>query len=217
MRHAASRPTANARPSPRLRAPIPVRRAPPRLQSVAPPNITASISSSLKARRGGPGRGKGMGGGRGRDIVNDFPASPPPEPAPATLCRNADASAVRRARSGRERGRGRDVRRSPRRSLLDSARAIFPGRARGGRTARATHRRGGPTRACRPASFARGMRCSASAPPRESPRKRRRPCAPRCDAPTANGLVETPRARRTARRGRSPGRTDYKVRTALEP
>jgi hypothetical protein len=76
-----------------------------------------------------------MGGGRGRDIVNDFPASPPPEPAPATLCRNADASAVRRARSGRERGRGGGVRRSPRRSLLDSARAIFPGRARGGRAA----------------------------------------------------------------------------------
>ena len=82
----------------------------------------------------------------------------------------------------------------------------FRGARAGGERRSATHRRGGPTRACRPASFARGMRCSASAPPRESPRKRRRPCAPRCDAPTANGLVETPRARRAARRG-SSGRT----------
>ena len=42
-------------------------------QSVAPPSITVSISSSLNVRRGGSGRGNGMGGGLERDIVNPFP------------------------------------------------------------------------------------------------------------------------------------------------
>ena len=60
-----------------------------RFQSVAPPSITVSISSSLNVRLGGSGRGNGMGGGLGRDIVNPFPSLAEVAAAFEDCCMNA--------------------------------------------------------------------------------------------------------------------------------